>query len=192
MKPCVQGGMGRNRLDVLGQNLKLERRQVSSREPPKTEIQCGRKAESLSSEQVKESSHWSQQQRRQRNGPLSFHPFFYQQESRPLQILLRIPVSTASSTYILLDGMCLLGGHVYSPLLRFPGGGISPESFWPLAVPFLISKEESSVWWKWERNPACTTQLLACPVLLGAAFPQRKDFCFCFCWKALPWGEAVV
>ena len=60
----------------------------------------------------------------------------------PLQIPLRIPVSIASSTQVLLDGVCLLGGHVYSPVLQLPGGGTSPESFWPLALPFLISKEE--------------------------------------------------
>lgn len=39
-------------LHVMGWNLKLEWRQVSSREPLKREIQCMKKAEAFISEQV--------------------------------------------------------------------------------------------------------------------------------------------
>ena len=49
-----------------------------------------------------------------------------------LQNLLKILLSLASPTWVLLDEMQLLGGHIYSPLLWFH----FPRNPRPLALPF--------------------------------------------------------
>lgn len=63
---------------------------------------------------------------------------------------------------------------LYSPLLWFIGGGIPPTAKGPGLLPYLYSSPCRSDLFGEERNRACTTQLLAPPVLLGAAFPPDE------------------
>lgn len=138
----------------------------------KSEMQCGRETGYLSSEQVEETIHWSLYMRtmtkKTEKGPLSLPP-------------TEIPSKFHSRSHfhyklhvVLIRWNAFAWRALYSPLRWFIGGGISPTTKASGLLPYLVSSPSRSDLFGEERNPACTAQLLAPPVLLGAAFPPEK------------------
>ena len=70
--------------------------------------------------------------------------------------------------------MCLPEGHFIPHFFGSLEVGSAPTTKAPDLLPYLVSSPSRSDLFGEERNPACTTQLLVPPVLLGAAFPPEK------------------
>lgn len=70
--------------------------------------------------------------------------------------------------------MCLPGGHFIPHFFGSLEVGFPTTTKGPGLLPYLYSSPRRSDLFGEERSPACTTQLLAPPVLLGAAFPPDE------------------
>lgn len=138
----------------------------------KSEIQCGREAGCLSSEQVKEIRHWNLYMRtmtkKTEKGPLSLPPIEIPSKSH-LRSHFHYKLHVGLIRWNVFAWRAL-----YSPLLWFIGGRIPTTTKAPDLLPYLVSYPSRSDLFGEERNPACITQLLAPPVLLGAASPPEK------------------
>lgn len=121
-----------------------------------------------------------------REGLPTFHPFIYQKEYSPN--------STQVSHFYCKSHVSLIRWNVISrrvylfpTSLAFPlpeeGFAFKTPGLLPYLYPSPRTRSKWSVWWNWKRNQACTIHLLPPSILLGAAFLQSMDICFC--WKAL-------
>lgn len=189
---------GRKALDVMSWNLKLEWRQVSSREPLKTEkYSMGRKknlsAQSRERKSDTEVCIWEQELGR-RKGPLSSHPFFHRKEHPPN--------STQDSCFHYTFHIGLMRRKVTTRRARlFPTPLVCSRRDFPSELPASWATREMSkggwsprrsspVQWSLERHPA-EPQLSFWLLLSSWEQPSCRRRTPASAERPLPCGEAV-